>query len=264
MSRKAGHGKQSESEQSESYLLPVGTVLHGVLTIGCPSFLFILSCIRFARSTVMGQVWHGLVDTLRLLPTVPSKSSTSESIASETQTIDDALDKIALLISLRRGESVGPDKMASTGTSLHPHIPAGTGTGAGAAPSTPSASSTAGANGAAGGNKRKRRQSISISPAPPASIPSPTFAGVGIHSRIDRSSTPQINNNGPKGKKDVDQYLDYDHRQLPLQSGRKVAFKQPPAEGQREEDCEWILATVLRCLLGDKTRYTVKDDDDGK
>ncbi|KAG8998590.1 hypothetical protein FRB94_001393 [Tulasnella sp. JGI-2019a] len=64
-------------------------------------------------------------------------------------------------------------------------------------------------------------------------------------------------------------------QQLPLQPGRKVAFRQPP-QGTRgsggrsgndfggggDGDGEtWILAVVKRCIGNDKTRYEVQDED---
>lgn len=52
--------------------------------------------------------------------------------------------------------------------------------------------------------------------------------------------------------------------QLPLQKGRKVAFRQPLAKGESHspEDGEtWIMATVLECINNDRNRYVVKDAD---
>lgn len=75
--------------------------------------------------------------------------------------------------------------------------------------------------------------------------------------------------------------------QLPLQKGRKVAFRQPNknkvgpgaanvsggsstrgdvsggANGTGEEDGEtWIMATVIECINNDRNRYVVQDDED--
>lgn len=52
--------------------------------------------------------------------------------------------------------------------------------------------------------------------------------------------------------------------QLPLQPGRRVAFKVPPGGGEGEAEEEgWILATIKKCL-GDRLKYEVLDADDEK
>ncbi|ORY30602.1 SGF29 tudor-like domain-domain-containing protein [Naematelia encephala] len=56
----------------------------------------------------MTQTWHGLVDTLRLLPTIEDDRPANR------QTLDDALDKLSVLIALRRGESVPPETVAAS------------------------------------------------------------------------------------------------------------------------------------------------------
>ena len=72
----------------------------------------------------------------------------------------------------------------------------------------------------------------------------------------DRSATPA----GPPVKVKKELYSD----QLPLQAGRRVAFKVPPGDSSESgADEEWILVTVRRSL-GDKTRYEVVDADDNK
>jgi hypothetical protein len=72
----------------------------------------------------------------------------------------------------------------------------------------------------------------------------------------DRSATPA----GPPVKVKKELYSD----QLPLQAGRRVAFKVPPSDSPESgADEEWILVTVRRSL-GDKTRYEVVDADDNK
>ncbi|WFD26187.1 hypothetical protein MNAN1_001164 [Malassezia nana] len=50
--------------------------------------------------------------------------------------------------------------------------------------------------------------------------------------------------------------------QLPLQRGRKVAFCQPPKDAQSGSEEEWILATVIGTIQGDKYRYVVQDAED--
>ncbi|WFD18835.1 hypothetical protein MCAP1_001046 [Malassezia caprae] len=50
--------------------------------------------------------------------------------------------------------------------------------------------------------------------------------------------------------------------QLPLQRGRRVAFCQPPRDEQGGAEEEWILATVVSTIQGDKYRYVVQDAED--
>lgn len=50
--------------------------------------------------------------------------------------------------------------------------------------------------------------------------------------------------------------------QLPLQRGRKVAFCQPSRDEQGGSEEEWILATVMSTIQGDKYRYVVQDAED--
>ena len=201
----------------------------------------------------MTQVWHGLVDTLRLLPTInPSlRSTTDEERAREfrqaqgqKKTLDDALDQLAVLIALRRGERI-------------PSEPLGIPTPAVSTPTTNPA-----------GSKRKRRPTVSASPAPTAAQAPHTGGSVEsvltpIASPLPRSGTPI--GREVTGKQRREMYSD----QLPLQPGRKVAFKVPVAKhskekGGDEDDAEsdWILATIQRCILQDKLRYEVEDDDD--
>ena len=49
-------------------------------------------------------------------------------------------------------------------------------------------------------------------------------------------------------------------RQLPLQPGRRIAFKAPGHENGGAES-GWILATVKGMTNGDKTKYEVEDSD---
>lgn len=117
-----------------------------------------------------------------------------------------------------------------------------------ATPSTPSSSTGALPNSGTVG-KRKRRPSVSLSPAPTPIEASPAM-------KKDRSATPAVV--PVKVKKEL--YSD----QLPLQPGRRVAFKVPPSsKPEGGEDEEWILVTV-RKSLGDRTKYEVVDADDNK
>ena len=199
----------------------------------------------------MTQVWHSVVDTLRLLPTVPSKSG--EAALHETQTIDDALEKLDLLIAMRQA----PDGRSSGNPTFSVNE---------ATPDTPSTS---------GGIKRKRRPSVSVSPVPPALTTGASFdsnlsslaSPLPPRKEKDRSATPISHHNAHSAKHAPSQashpstassrepYAD----QLPLNVGRRVAFRMPAKDGEEQE---WILATIKRCLLQDKTRYEVVDADD--
>ena len=218
----------------------------------------------------MTQVWHGFIDTLRLLPTIPPSIASTKSsdedrqkelrlVQNEKKTLDDALDKISLVISLRNGEQVD-----TTGISV-PTVQVST-------PSSTGVGSTGG-----GGVKRKRKGSISASPAPvlPSSADS---ALTPFPSPLPRGGTPS--NRELTGKQRKEMYWD----QLPLQSGRKVAFKVPstkssksggasgsgsgpgggggPIGGGEDDEDNWILATIKRCIHQDRMRYEVQDDDD--
>ena len=201
----------------------------------------------------MTQVWHGLVDTLRLLPSInPSVRSTTHAerarevrqAQGQKKTLDDALDQLAVLIAIRRGERIPSEPLG---------IPTPT-------VSTPITSQ--------GGTKRKRRPTVSASPAPTAAQAPHTGGSVEsaltpIASPLPRSGTPI--GREVTGKQRREMYAD----QLPLQPGRKVAFKVPGAKhgkekGGEDDDAEsdWILATIQRCILQDKMRYEVEDDDD--
>lgn len=52
----------------------------------------------------MTQLWHSLVDTIRVLPTIPPNKAEEEK-----KTLGDALEKLDMLMALRRGERSTPD-----------------------------------------------------------------------------------------------------------------------------------------------------------
>lgn len=65
------------------------------------------------------------------------------------------------------------------------------------------------------------------------------------------------------GKSSDDSHYARIKSQLPFARGRKVAFCQTPRENSTGEE-EWIMATVLESINGDKTRYVVQDaEEDG-
>lgn len=189
----------------------------------------------------MTQVWHNLVDTLRLLPSVPSPADVVQP-ASERKTLDDAVEKIGLLISMRKGQGTQPELLAPLSS----------------VPMVPSSSATS----LAGGIKRKRRLSVSVSASPAPAIP-PSSAHLAVDSPLPRSATPSAY---PRDTNKLlkDMYAD----QLPLQPGRKVAFKVPAAKNARgveEEGGEdWILAMIKRCLESNRLKYEVQDADDAQ
>jgi len=164
------------------------------------------------------------------LPTVGERSAADEKI------YDEALEKVNRLMTMYDNpQSIRAPTLPPPTINI-------------AAPSTPSSSTGAlPTSGTVG--KRKRRPSVSLSPAPTPIEASP-------HMKKDRSATPA----GPPVKVKKELYSD----QLPLQAGRRVAFKVPPGDSSESgADEEWILVTVRRSL-GDKTRYEVVDADDNK
>jgi SAGA-associated factor 29 len=197
----------------------------------------------------MSDVWHNLVDTLRLLPPMAPGTRIAldedkpprplSTVRSEKSTLDEALQKLDVLIAMRRNEEAGHDAASIPLVSVQA--------------STPSSG---------GGIKRKRRTSLSYSASPaPVGMPSSADSILSAApSPMVRGATPgnrESQGGGNTKQQRKEQYAD----QLPLQPGRKVAFKMPPQPGEEEES--WILATVIRCLGGDKTRYEVQDADDG-
>ncbi|ORX37156.1 SGF29 tudor-like domain-domain-containing protein [Kockovaella imperatae] len=222
---------------------------------------------------VMNSLWHGLVDTIRLLPTVPlSKPLTDEERAlqlrqtsDEKANLDQALEKLSQLIALRKGaQADGPATSSSSSA-------AATATTTTAIPVPTVSVSTPGSNGlgpplsasASSGNlKRKRRLSNTASPAP-ASLPNSatestltSMASPHPPSAMARGATPASRDQGQRQRKD---HADV----LALQPGRKVAFKVPPkGKADGASDDEWILAVVVGVVDPVKGHYTVQDADD--
>lgn len=192
----------------------------------------------------MMQLWHSLVDTIRILPTIPSNKTEEEK-----KTLSDALEKLDMLMALRRGERSTPDPRAT--------------------PSLVLPTSALPSPGSGGGVKRKRKGSFSLSPAPQTLDLSTVHSSSLLtpNSTSIRAGTPMSREATGKHRREL--YAD----QLPLQPGRKVAFKLPAVKAKGDGDTsgsggsggdDWILATVKRCILQDKMRYEVQDVDDGK
>ncbi|WVO14320.1 hypothetical protein L204_101952 [Cryptococcus depauperatus] len=191
-------------------------------------------------SESMDQLWHQLVDTIRIIPTIPN-----DKINDEKKVVEEALEKIGILMALRRGERATPDPR-----------------------SNPSLVLPAGTPGSGSGIKRKRKGSFSMSPAPSGldvnavPHPSPLLTASSV---ATRPGTPMSREATGKHRREL--YAD----QLPLQAGRKVAFKLPSVKSKADGDDgiggssgdDWILATIKRCILQDKMRYEVQDVDDG-
>lgn len=191
----------------------------------------------------MMQLWHSLVDTIRILPTIPSNKTEEEK-----KTLSDALEKLDMLMVLRRGERSTPDPRAT--------------------PSLVLPTSALPSPGSGGGIKRKRKGSFSLSPAPQTLDLSAVHSSSLLtpNSTSIRAGTPMSREATGKHRREL--YAD----QLPLQPGRKVAFKLPAVKAKGDGDTsgtggsggdDWILATVKRCILQDKMRYEVQDVDDG-
>jgi SAGA-associated factor 29 len=106
-------------------------------------------------------------------------------------------------------------------------------------------------------NKRPRGQSPAVSSAPVT--PPVTAAG-----RVVSITLPARNSVGPTGNvpfsRDPKARREALAKQLPLQEGRKVAFHPPPSAGSTVETDEntWILAVVTKCINQDKNRYALQ------
>ncbi|KAK8858841.1 hypothetical protein IAR55_003071 [Kwoniella newhampshirensis] len=241
----------------------------------------------------MNQLWHSIVDTIRQLPSEEGRLTPAQK-----PTMDEAIDKLSSLISLRRNGDRGSVRLSeppSHPTTTAPSVvisapsqhqqqqrsntPIGTGTGGGGGVGGGGVSTPGSAS---GGSKRKRKTSFSISPAPPSNISVQTTNNIELGQPLStssingtaRSSTPMSREATGKHRREL--YSD----QLPLQPGRKVAFKLPANKSKAEGGGDglttggsggvggasggddWILATVKRCL-GDRMRYEVQDVDDG-
>ncbi|KAI0702310.1 SGF29 tudor-like domain-containing protein [Cytidiella melzeri] len=124
-------------------------------------------------------------------------------------------------------------------------------------------------------NKRPRGQSPAAAPAPlvtqpPAVAPAAVTRGVSItvpaRSSVGPPAPKQFSRE-PKARREALA------KQLPLQHGRRVAFRQPRDPNKALADAtdegkgeQWILAVVTRCINQDKNRYEVHDpepQDDG-
>ncbi|KAK6907771.1 SAGA-associated factor 29 [Kwoniella mangroviensis CBS 10435] len=237
-----------------------------------------------AEHEQMNSLWHSLVDTLRLLPSVPTNPSSLKSsslsenerernsriIQSEKKHLDEALDKLNVLLALRRG----PGTSSSSSSSVPPEgIPGVIISNVKGEPSYPSIGTPT------NGVKKKRKLSLSASASPaPADHPSPmpmpiSKAGTPLSASMSTSMSREAT-----GKQLREIYWD----QLPLQPGRRVAFRLPKSKSQdinsnnNEKDSQvevavpgggggddWILATIKRCIQMDKMRYEVQDVDDG-
>jgi SAGA-associated factor 29 len=202
---------------------------------------------------VKAQLWHQVIDNLRLLPSNPggSKSTTLEddsptlnTIFAEKAYLDTALENLNILLALTHETS---NSTSNPHSHFHPNealsLPRAT---------TPISASAALLGG--GNNKRKRGLEISPSPIPTLSpsreVNSPLLARGGTP--LSAMGFNKIKKERDGGREYTGPYAD----QLPLQPGRKVAFR--TLEGDL-----WILCDVKRCL-GDKTKYEVQDSDDDK
>ena len=245
---------------------------------------------------VLTQGWHTLVDTIRLLPLYPKHNSDSTgaerehdlaAAIEEKNTLDDALDQVALLIRLREGETLPPYLLPTltakvpTRSPIPP--PRGTASSSASASASNSAAasvppaptiSTAAASPApqTAGVKRKHRVSVSASPAPPsltsardghmAPLTSSRHAspmpGTSKASAAQQAQQRQVPRN--LTKKEILQ------DQLPLLPGRKVAYRVPPNLNEDQDPdapASWIACVVKKSAAGDKAKYEVLDEDDG-
>ncbi|WWC88396.1 uncharacterized protein L201_003307 [Kwoniella dendrophila CBS 6074] len=252
-----------------------------------------------AENEQMISLWHSLVDTLRLLPSIPSNPSSINKITdtnererelrilnSEKKYLDESLDKLNVLLALRRGTS------SSSGLPLtEGNIPSINIKGERERDRDRDQISVT-TPGGVNGIKRKRKLSISNHTNSTSGSPAPGYGhGHGgyfggndstLRDKDRYSSSPLPTNKGntttpvsreQTGKAKRERYYD----QLPLQPGRKVIFKLPIPENDPSAAAiaaatanaaagggdDWILATIKKCIGGDKMKYEVHDDDDG-
>lgn len=252
----------SEESQSESRCLfsrtasVYGTTWLTRISPPLTTLLLICSSTTIASlrmtMTVMTQVWHSLVDTLRQLPPMRPGTRISfdedkplrplHAIQSEKQNLDEALDQLKVLIEMRRNEEQA--QFAAASAMPIPTVQV----------STPSSTGS--------GLKRKRRTSLSYS-ASPAPTPIPNSAESALSSvpsplPSGRSGTPAGRELLGKIPKREGWYVD----QLPLRHGRKAVFRQPPPRGSKDEEENWILVTIESMLNSDQTKYRVLDADE--
>ncbi|KAL7420531.1 hypothetical protein Q5752_004482 [Cryptotrichosporon argae] len=186
------------------------------------------------------QTWHALVDTLRLLPSVPADDAPASSAEAERRTLSDALDKLSSLLAARRASpAASPSPDPGTGI--------GTGTGSG---------SGGGGGGALETTPARRKRPLS-GEAPPtggsesalSSVPSP----------LPRVGTPGRDRD--RRRDGAGAGAGYGFPQLAPR--RKVVVRPPRAKAKKEEDdaYRWILAAIKG--PGEKGRYEVVDEDDG-
>ncbi|WRT68051.1 uncharacterized protein IL334_005026 [Kwoniella shivajii] len=254
-----------------------------------------------AEHEQMTSLWHSLIDTLRLLPSLPANPSNLKSnsglsdserdrelrsVQIEKRHLDEALDKLNVLLALRRGPNpnLGHGTGASSLTPVPIDIPGVVISNPNGSISSPNINNiNSPSNGNNGNVKRKRKLSISASASPIPDYPSPGIpiggsgggvikGSIGMSSSLSSMSMSRE----ATGKQRREQYND----QLPLQPGRKVAFKLPKSSKENDNvpssthvpggggaggssGDDWILATIKRCIQQDKMRYEVQDVDDG-
>ncbi|KAM0748416.1 hypothetical protein T439DRAFT_327684 [Meredithblackwellia eburnea MCA 4105] len=122
------------------------------------------------------------------------------------------------------------------------------------------------------GKKNDAASSSAPSPAPssaPSPLPhnSPTSTFVPLPRSGSSKGLPlSATNSGfstPQRKLTVKQRKEIIQGALPLQVGRRVAFRQPQPKGalpsEKKED--WILVRIIAVVPGDKTKYAVEDVD---
>ncbi|KAH9985073.1 SGF29 tudor-like domain-containing protein [Russula compacta] len=150
----------------------------------------------------------------------------------DVKAIDEALERLEVLIALRRASEATPQEKRLKRPRAHSPPPSST-------PSTPVLS----------GNARN--------------ITAATQRG----STGSQPSTPSLRETKARRETLRDTLL----RQLPLQEGRMVAFHPPSsgkgADGTSPEDTTWIMARIVKSFHQDKYRYDVEDiepQEDGK
>jgi len=229
---------------------PSFTLMPGIGMLTDPAHIHPSTMVGFVlvfllANLVMTQVWHGVLDTLRTLPPMPPGTKITydengphrpvHAIQAEKKTLDDALEQLTMLISLRRNEEAGRSNAQHM-----PHV-------------IPSVQVSTPSSGGPGGSgvKRKRRTSLSYSASP---------APTGIPNSVDSALNSPMPRGGTPGGRDVTHKRKDGGTDHPiLMPGTKVAYRQP-----YEGDETWIQAVVKRCISVDKQKYEVRDTESGE
>lgn len=198
----------------------------------------------------------------------------SRHVVEEIAILDICLERLGILIALREAPPDPPIQGRSTKKRRLEHASSVGSCDRGGSPFASTSTSTSQTNLATEMLNADSPASQISSPAPLSSLPH-LFTHTQTRSQaVSRSSTPI--SDGNSGKKvdsnfssscpafRVDRRITY-RDQLPLLPGRLVAFKRPRRPSDHNNEDQWIMAKVVKCISGDRNRYEVEDvDEEGR